>query len=131
MKNTNKRFQTVDVNGSSVRVRTFAKTAYPFAYPSVEKVRTLCVPLTCENCVLFSGTQKNPVDVDFERLPDSRSGDSWTRTSVPFVQWSPEALGAGFILPFTLTDSGRFRLRRTAHRADASFVCPIDVNDVL
>ena len=27
--------------------------------------------------------------------------------SIPFVQWSPEALGAGFILPFTLTNSGR------------------------
>ena len=73
----------VDVNGSSVRVRTFAKTAYLFAYPSVGKVRTLCVPLTCENCVPFRGTQKNPVDVDFERLPDLGSGDSWTRTNDP------------------------------------------------
>ena len=73
----------VDVNGSSVRVRTFAKTAYPFAYPSVEKVRTLCVPLTCENCVPFKGTQKNPVDVDFERLPDFFCGPYWTRTSDP------------------------------------------------
>ena len=75
--------KTVDVNGSSVRVRTFAKTAYPFAYPSIGKVRTLCVPLTCENCVPFRGTQKNPVDVDFERLPDLGSGDSWTRTNDP------------------------------------------------
>ena len=83
MKNTNKRFQTVDVNGSSVRVRTFAKTAYPFAYPSVGKVRTLCVPLTCENCVPFRGTQKNPVDVDYERLPDFYCGPYWTRTSDP------------------------------------------------
>ena len=65
------------------RVRTFAKTAYPFAYPSVGKVRTLCVPLTCENCVPFRGTQKNPVSVDSERLPDSGSGDSWTRTNDP------------------------------------------------
>ena len=31
------------------------------------------------------------------------------RTYVPFAQWSPEALGAGFILPFALTNSSRFR----------------------
>ena len=37
--------------------------------------------VTCENCVPFRGTHKNPVDVDFERLPDSGSGDSWTRTN--------------------------------------------------
>ena len=48
----------------------------------------------------------------------------WWRTYVPFAQWSPEALGAGFILPFALTNSSRFLLRRTAHRADASLVCP-------
>ena len=34
-------------------------------------------------------------------------GDSWTRTNGPFAQWSPETLGAGFILPFALTNSGR------------------------
>ena len=44
--------------------------------------------------------------------------------SIPFAQWSPETLGAGFVLPFALTNSGRFRLRRTAHRADTSLVCP-------
>ena len=27
--------------------------------------------------------------------------------SIPFAQWSPEALGTGFILPFALTNSGR------------------------
>ena len=53
-------------------------------------------------------------------------GISRTRTYVPFAQWSPEALGAGFILPFALTNSSRFLLRRTAHRADASLVCPHD-----
>ena len=47
----------------------------------------------------------------------------WTRTSVPFAQWSWNVLGADIPLPFALTNSGRFRLRRTAHWADASFVC--------
>ena len=27
--------------------------------------------------------------------------------SIPFAQWSPETLGAGFVLPFALTNSGR------------------------
>ena len=49
----------------------------------------------------------------------------------PFAQWSSGALGAGSRLPFAPTNSSRFLLRRTAHRADASLVCPIDVNDVL
>ena len=51
-------------------------------------------------------------------------GISVDRTYVPFAQWSFKPLGAGFVLPFALTNSGRFLLRRTAHWADASFVCP-------
>ena len=43
--------------------------------------------------------------------------------SIPFAQWSFKSLGAGLALPFALTNSGRFLLRRTAHWADASFVC--------
>ncbi|MBR2566830.1 MAG: hypothetical protein IKE29_19750, partial [Paenibacillus sp.] len=35
------------------------------------------------------------------------------------------------VITYCLTNSTRFLLRRTAHRADASLVCPIDVNDVL
>ena len=42
---------------------------------------------------------------------------------LPFAQWSFKSLGAGLALPFALTNSGRFLLRRTAHWADASFVC--------
>ena len=34
-------------------------------------------------------------------------GDSWTRTSVPFAQWSRKNLGAVFPLRFALTNSGR------------------------
>ena len=45
----------------------------------------------------------------------------------PFAQWSPGALGAGPGLPFGPTNSSRFMLRMTAHRADASLVCPVDV----
>lgn len=49
------------------------------------------------------------------------------RTNVPFVQWSPEALGAGFILPFTLTNSSRLPsalepMFRMLNRRD----CPLD-----
>ena len=40
----------------------------------------------------------------------------------PFAQWSYRTLGAGSVLPFTLTNSGRFRLRPTPHRGDASLV---------
>ena len=53
-----------------------------------------------------------------------------SRTPVPFAQWSFKSLGAGLALPFALTNSGRFLLRRTAHRADASFVCPVSLHFV-
>ena len=43
----------------------------------------------------------------------------------PFAQWSPETLGAGLILPFALTNSPHFRLRRTAHCADIRLVCHV------
>ena len=43
--------------------------------------------------------------------------------SIPVAQQSPEAIGAGFRLLFALKNSSRFRLRRTAHCADASLVC--------
>ena len=46
--------------------------------------------------------------VSHEKAADDISATG-IRTYVPFVQWSPEALGAGFILPFTLTNSSRFR----------------------
>ena len=77
--------------------------------------------VTCENCVPFRGTQKNPVDVDFERLPDSGSGDSWTRTN-------------------GLTALRLFGQVRNTHHASASLHpalralrlrAPIDVNVVL
>ena len=42
---------------------------------------------------------------------------------IPFAQWSPETLGAGSVLPFALTNSPHFRLRRTAHRADIRLLC--------
>ena len=42
---------------------------------------------------------------------------------LPFAQWSPETLGAGSVLPFALTNSPHFRLRRTAHRADIRLLC--------
>ena len=45
------------------------------------------------------------------------------RDSIPFAQWSLGVLGADSVLPFALTNSGHFRLCRTAHRADASLVC--------
>ena len=45
----------------------------------------------------------------------------------PFAQWSLRVLGADSALPFALTNSSRFLLRRTAHWADASLVCPLDV----
>ena len=35
--------------------------------------------------------------------------------SIPFAQWSFKSLGAGLALPFALTNSGRFLLRRTVH----------------
>ena len=35
---------------------------------------------------------------------------------------------SGLAARFALTNSGRFRLWRTAHWADASFVCPVDVS---
>ncbi len=47
------------------------------------------------------------------------------RSIVVQTPWS------GVCTRFALTNSRRFLLRRTAHRADASLVCPIDVNDVL
>ena len=50
--------------------------------------------------------------------------------SIPFAQWSFKSLGAGLALPFALTNSGRFLLRRTAHWADASFVCPVSLHFV-
>ena len=43
----------------------------------------------------------------------------------PFAQWSPETLGAGLILPFALTNSPHFRLRRTAHCADIRLLCHV------
>ena len=43
--------------------------------------------------------------------------------SIPFAQWSLGVLGADSALPFALTNSGHFRLRRTAHWADVSLVC--------
>ena len=42
---------------------------------------------------------------------------------IPFAQWSPETLGAGSVLPFALTNSPHFRLRRTAHSADIRLLC--------
>jgi len=62
--------------------------------------------------------KQNPGSIDLQ-CP----GESKWRDSIPFAQWSPETLGAGFVLPFALTNSGRFRLRRTAHWADTSLVC--------
>ena len=47
------------------------------------------------------------------------------RSIVVQTPWS------GVCTRFALTNSRRFLLRRTAHRADASLVCPIDVNEVL
>ena len=47
------------------------------------------------------------------------------RSIVVQTPWS------GVCTRFALTNSRRFLLLRTAHRADASLVCPIDVNDVL
>ena len=45
------------------------------------------------------------------------------RESIPFAQWSHRILGADSVLPFALTNSGHFLLRRTVHWTDASFVC--------
>ena len=57
------------------------------------------------------------------RFTDIELLDAYSRTPVPFAQWSFKSLGAGLVLPFAPTNSGRFRLCRTAHWADASFVC--------
>ena len=65
-----------------------------------------------------SAKTENPEAYENQRFRESK----W-RDSIPFAQWSPETLGAGFVLPFALTNSGRFRLRRTAHRAGTSLVC--------
>ena len=51
----------MSVKGAEGAARTL------FAYPSDKKVRTP----DFEKCVPLRGTQKNPVGVDLERLPDS------------------------------------------------------------
>ena len=45
------------------------------------------------------------------------------KDSIPFAQWSFRTLGAGSELPFALTNSSRYRLRRFPHWGTASLVC--------
>jgi hypothetical protein len=60
--------------------------------------------------VRFFSTKYKIYDMK-QKLPTLKVVVVWhtRRDSIPFAQWSPEALGACFILPFALTNSSRFR----------------------
>ena len=97
--------------------RKFTEKAFSSLHESASPSR--CNPAGCKpEKTGKSAKTENPEAYENQRFRESK----W-RDSIPFAQWSPETLGAGFVLPFALTNSGRFRLRRTAHRAGTSLVC--------
>ena len=149
MKSTNKLLQTVDVNELPAGVLSFSMICVPFLRTSRVKK---CVPLSSKSAYPRRGTQNFIIvrvlkvrvfrrqikhcRVLAKEKPCKRCPARFLVVTVGLEPTSVRSIvvqtpWSGVCTRFALTNSRRFLLRRTAHRADASLVCPIDVNDVL
>ena len=107
--------------------RLLCSPGFHIAFAYGEQFRILKGRLTPLEQALLSLSDDSFASFRLRRQPTGLAFGSFPTGGarlLPFAQWSFKSLGAGLALPFALTNSGRFLLRRTAHWADASFVCP-------
>ena len=109
------------------RVRSFLTICVPFLRTPLKKK---CVPLTSKSVYPQRGTH-NFINVRILKTLASSAADQ--ALSIPGTRKTLQVLSCKVYGgdSWTRTNSSRFMLRMTAHRADASLVCPVDVNDVL